>query len=134
MASCALTADASPRGAPLDERFAAIFEVGDQRIVGLGFTAPMRRPSKPWRCGSNRQFEDDGDRLDGWTVSGAPQDEAGIEGPNRNDWVAQCGLGIKEGAAVATPRTLYLCQGFEGISDAAKEIMERALGHLLPPG
>jgi hypothetical protein len=28
-----LAADASPRGTPLDERFAAIFEVVDQRIV-----------------------------------------------------------------------------------------------------
>jgi hypothetical protein len=81
-------------------------------------------------------FEDDGDQLDGWTVSGAPQDDAGIEGPNRNDWIPRGGLGIKEGAAVATPSTLYLGQGFEGISDAAtrEEIMERALGHLLPPG
>ena len=37
---------------------------------------------------------------------------------------------------MATPRTLYLGQGFEGISDAAtrEDIMERALGHLLPPG
>ena len=69
-------------------------------------------------------------------MSGAPQDDAGIEGPNRNGWVARGGLGIKEGAAVATPRTLYLGQEFEGISDAAtrEEIMDRALGHLLPPG
>ena len=47
-------------------------------------------------------FEDDGDPMDGWTVPGAPQDDAGIEGPNRNDWVRRGGLGIKEGAAVAT--------------------------------
>ena len=50
-------------------------------------------------------FEDDGDPMDGWTVPGAPQDEAGIEGPNRNDWVRRGGLGIKEGAAIATPDT-----------------------------
>jgi hypothetical protein len=79
-------------------------------------------------------FEDDGDPMDGWTVPGAPQDDQGIEGPNLNDWVRRGGLGIKEGAAVATPRTVYLGQGFEGISDAAtrNEIMSRALGHLLP--
>ena len=79
-------------------------------------------------------FEEDGDQLDGWTIPGAPQDEQGIEGPNRNDWVPRGGLGIKEGAAIATPHTLYLGQGFEGISDAATRnaIMERALGHLLP--
>ena len=48
-------------------------------------------------------FEDDADPMDGWTVPGAPQDEEGIEGPNRNDWVRRGGLGIKEGAAIATP-------------------------------
>ena len=81
-------------------------------------------------------FEEDGDQMDGWTVPGAPQDDQGIEGPNRNDWIPRGGLGIKEGAAVATPRTLYLGQGFEGISDATtrNQIMERAVGHLLPPG
>ena len=52
-------------------------------------------------------FEDDADPMDGWTVPGAPQDDAGIEGPNRNDWVRRGGLGIKEGAAVATDDTLY---------------------------
>jgi Immune inhibitor A-like, MAM domain len=79
-------------------------------------------------------FEDDGDQMDGWTIPGAPQDDQGIEGPNRNDWVPRGGLGIKEGAAVATPRTLYLGQGFEGISDASTRnaIMSRTLGHLLP--
>jgi Zinc carboxypeptidase/Immune inhibitor A peptidase M6 len=79
-------------------------------------------------------FEDDGDPMDGWTVPGAPQDEQGIEGPNRNDWVRRGGLGIKEGAVVATPRTVYLGQGFEGISDAEtrNQIMDRTLAHLLP--
>jgi hypothetical protein len=43
-------------------------------------------------------FEEDDDPMDGWTVPGAPQDDAGIEGPNRNDWVRRGGLGIKEGA------------------------------------
>jgi hypothetical protein len=32
-------------------------------------------------------FEDDGDPIDGWTVPGPPQDDEGIEGPNRNDWI-----------------------------------------------
>jgi Zinc carboxypeptidase/Immune inhibitor A peptidase M6 len=77
-------------------------------------------------------FEDES--MGGWAVPGAPQDDAGIEGPNLNDWVRRGGLGIKEGAAVATPRTVYLGQGFEGISDAStrNEIMKRSLGHLLP--
>ncbi len=81
-------------------------------------------------------FEDDGDPMDGWTVPGAPQDDAGIEGPNRNDWVRRGGLGIKEGAAIATPQTIYLGHGFEGITGATtrNEIMDRVLGHLLPRG
>jgi hypothetical protein len=81
----------------------------------------------------NTSFEDDADPMDGWTVPGAPQDDAGIEGPNRNDWVPRGGLGIKEGAAVATPDTLYLGFGFEGISGAPtrNELMGRAIGYLL---
>jgi zinc carboxypeptidase/immune inhibitor InhA-like protein len=79
-------------------------------------------------------FEDDDDPMDGWTVPGAPQDDAGIEGPNRNDWVRRGGLGIKEGAAIATPKTIYLGHGFEGITGTTtrNQIMERVLGHLLP--
>ena len=75
----------------------------------------------------------DGDQLDGWTVPGAPQDDAGIEDPNVNDWVPRGGLGIKEGAAVATPDTVYLGFGFEGISDAATRslLMGRAVEYLL---
>jgi hypothetical protein len=79
-------------------------------------------------------FEDDGDPMDGWTVSGAPQDDQGIEGPNHNDWVRRGGLGIKEGAVVATDDTLYMGFGFEGISGAARrnEIMGRSIDYLLP--
>jgi hypothetical protein len=79
-------------------------------------------------------FEDDADPTDGWTVPGAPQDPEGVEGPNLNDWVRRDGLGIKEGAAVATPDTLYMGFGFEGITDAAtrNEIMGRTIDHLVP--
>jgi hypothetical protein len=79
----------------------------------------------------NTSFEDDA--MGGWTVPGAPQDEAGIEGPNRNDWTRRGGLGIKEGAVIATPDTLYMGFGFEGITDAATRdaVMGRALEHLL---
>jgi hypothetical protein len=84
----------------------------------------------------NTSFEDDGgaDPADGWTVTGAPQDDAGIEGPNRNDWVRRGGLGIKEGAAIATPETLYLGFGLEGITDATtrNEVMGRAIDYLTP--
>jgi hypothetical protein len=81
----------------------------------------------------NTSFEDDADPMDGWAIPGAPQDAEGIEGPNRNDWVRRGGLGIKEGAVVATPDTVYMGHGLEGITGAAtrNEIMGRAIGHLL---
>src|SRR5829696_1079212 len=78
-------------------------------------------------------FEDDADPMDGWTVPGAPQDAEGIEGPNRNDWVRRGGLGIKEGAAVATDDTVYMGFGLEGVTGAAtrNQIMDRAIAYLL---
>jgi len=78
-------------------------------------------------------FEDDGAPMDGWAVTGAPQDPQGIEGPNRNDWVRRQGLGIEEGAVVATGDTLYMGFGFEGITGAStrREVMERAIDYLL---
>jgi hypothetical protein len=78
-------------------------------------------------------FEDDADPTDGWAVTGAPQDPEGIEGPNRNDWVRRAGLGIKEGAAVATKDTVYMGFGFEGVtgSDTRNQIMDRVIDYLL---
>ncbi|TDO33232.1 immune inhibitor A peptidase M6 [Kribbella sp. VKM Ac-2527] len=78
-------------------------------------------------------FEDDADPTDGWTVPGAPQDQLGIEGPNRNDWVRRAGLGISEGAAVATVDTVYLGFGFEGITGSAtrNQVMDRLTDYLL---
>jgi hypothetical protein len=78
-------------------------------------------------------FEDDGDPTGGWTVPGAPQDPEGIEGDNRNDWVRRGGLGIKEGAAVGTPDTVYMGFGLEGITgaDARRDVMGRAIAYLL---
>ena len=65
-------------------------------------------------------FEDDGDQTDGWDVPGAPQDDEGIEGPNRNDWAPRGGLGIKEGAVIATPR-----HGLHGSSASRASPMTR---------
>jgi Zinc carboxypeptidase len=81
----------------------------------------------------NTSFEDDDNPMDGWTVPGAPQDPEGIEGMNANDWVRRGGLGIKEGAVVGTPDTVYMGHGFEGITGAAtrNEIMRRAIDYLL---
>jgi len=71
--------------------------------------------------------------MGGWTVAGAPQDDEGIEGPNRNDWVRRTGLGIKEGATVATNDTLYMGFGLEGITGAStrNQVMDRAIDYLL---
>jgi hypothetical protein len=79
----------------------------------------------------NTSFEDN--TMGGWSVAGAPQDDAGIEGPNRNDWVRRTGLGIKEGATVATADTLYMGFGFEGITGAStrNDVMGRAIDYLL---
>ena len=76
-------------------------------------------------------FEDD--QMGGWTVPGAPEDADGIEGPNRNDWIRRAGLGIKEGAVVATPDTVYMGHGLEGITGAAtrNQVMGRAITYLL---
>jgi hypothetical protein len=78
-------------------------------------------------------FEDDGDPMDGWTVPGAPQDPGGVEGANLNDWIRRGGFGIKEGAAVTTPDSLYLGFGFEGVSGTAtrEEVMGRVVDYLL---
>jgi Zinc carboxypeptidase/Immune inhibitor A-like, MAM domain len=77
-------------------------------------------------------FEEDAEPMDGWTVPGAPQDPEGIEEPNRNDWVRRGGLGIKEGAIIKTPDTLYMGFGFEGITTpkARRDVMEQAINYL----
>jgi hypothetical protein len=79
-------------------------------------------------------FEDDADPMDGWTIPGAPQDDDGIEGPNLNDWTRRGGLGISEGAAITTPRSVYLGFGFEGITGEAtrNQVMSQVLDFLLP--
>jgi hypothetical protein len=78
-------------------------------------------------------FEDDDNPMDGWDIPGAPQDDAGIEGANPNDWGRRGGLGIKEGAVIATSDTVYMGHGLEGISGAATRnaVMERAMDYLL---
>lgn len=79
-------------------------------------------------------FEDDADPMDGWTIPGAPQDVDGVEGANINDWVRRGGFGIKEGAAITTPSSVFLGWGFEGITGATtrNEVMDRIVDSLLP--
>jgi hypothetical protein len=118
-------------GKQVEISITSVSDWGFQQFPGV-FVDDIETPTGD----GNTSFEDDGgpDPADGWDVTGAPQDDAGIEGPNRNDWVRRPGLGIKEGAAVATPDTLYMGFGFEGISDAAtrNQVMGRAIDYLLP--
>ena len=52
---------------------------------------------------------------------------------NANDWDRRGGFGIKEGASVTTPSSVYLGFGFEGISGAATraEVIDRIVDYLL---
>ena len=74
-------------------------------------------------------FEDDGDPMDGWTVTGPP---AG-SGPNPNNFVLTDASGFPEAAVVATDDTLYMGFGFEGITGSATRaaVMGRAMSYLL---
>jgi hypothetical protein len=69
--------------------------------------------------------------LDGWTVPGQPAGSA----PNANDWISTTAGGFPEGAVVATPDTLYMGFGFEGIQTTAERnaVMQRAMMDLLGP-
>ena len=54
-----------------------------------------------------------------WTAGRSParrRTTDGVEGDNVNDWVRRGGFGIKEGAAITTPDSVYLGFGFEGIT------------------
>ena len=66
--------------------------------------------------------------LDGWAVTGPP---AG-SGPNANNFERTTAEGFPEGAVIATPDTLYMGLGFEGISDAAvrADVMKKAIDFL----
>ena len=61
------------------------------------------------------------------------RDDRGVEGPNRNDWTRRGGLGIKEGAVIGTPQSLYMGFGFDGIAGATTRatVMDRAMDWLL---
>jgi hypothetical protein len=67
--------------------------------------------------------------LDGWTVSGPPEGSA----PNANDFIRTDASGFPVGNAIATPRSLLLGFGIEGVSSAGErnDVVGRALDHLL---
>jgi hypothetical protein len=67
--------------------------------------------------------------LDGWTATGPPAGSA----PNPNNWTRTTAGGFPEAAVVATPDSLYMGFGLEGISTPAARsaVMQRSLDYLL---
>jgi len=67
--------------------------------------------------------------LDGWTATGPPEGSA----PNSNNWARITAGGFPEGAVVATPDTLYMGFGLEGIAtpEARNTVMRRSMDYLL---
>jgi len=67
--------------------------------------------------------------LDGWAVTGSPEGSA----PNVNDFIRTDALGFPVGNSIATPHSLLLGFGLEGVStaDERNAVMGRALDHLL---
>ena len=67
--------------------------------------------------------------LDGWVISGSPEGSAA----NANDFIRTDASGFPVGNSIATPHSLLLGFGLEGVSTAAERdaVMARALDHLL---
>jgi hypothetical protein len=67
--------------------------------------------------------------LDGWEVTGPPEGSA----PLANNFIRTDASGFPVGNAIATPHSLLLGFGLEGVSTEAErnEVMGRALDHLL---
>jgi bacillopeptidase F (M6 metalloprotease family) len=67
--------------------------------------------------------------LDGWEVGGPPPGSS----PNGNNWARTTAGGFPEGAVVATPDSLYMGFGLEGIStpQARAAVMQRSVRYLL---
>jgi len=67
--------------------------------------------------------------LDGWAATGPPAGSA----PNSNNWTRITAGGFPEGAVVATPDTLYMGFGLEGIAtpEARNTVMRRSMDYLL---
>jgi len=67
--------------------------------------------------------------LDGWAITGPPEGSA----PNNNNFIRTDASGFPVGNAIATPHSLLLGFGLEGVSTEAERnaVMGRALDHLL---
>jgi hypothetical protein len=100
----------------------SIAYASDWSFQGLGtFVDDITLPT-----GESTSFETD---LGGWTVTGPPLGSS----PNSNNFARTTAGGFPEGAVVATPDTLYMGFGLEGISTPAarNEVMRRSMGYLL---
>ena len=66
---------------------------------------------------------------DGWQMPDAPAGSA----PNFNTWIVTDAAGFPEGSVIATPDSLLMGFGLEGVSDAAVRniLMGRAMDYLL---
>ena len=80
--------------------------------------------------GTSTSFEDDADPSGGWAISGPPPGSAA----NSNNWERTTADGFPEGAVVATPQTVYMGFGFEGITGAATraDVMGKVMADFLP--
>jgi hypothetical protein len=100
----------------------SIAYASDWSVQGLGAFVDDTSVS----TGETTSFEDG---LGGWTVSGPPPGS----GPNSNNWTRTTAAGFPEGAAVATPWSVYLGFGVEGIATPAARsaVVGRAMEYLL---
>src|SRR5262245_44933141 len=78
--------------------------------------------------GTSTSFENG---LDGWSITGPPPGSA----PNANNFKVTDAAGFPVGNSIATPHSLLMGFGLEGVSTQAErnEVMSRALDHLLGP-
>ena len=91
------------------------------RRASASSSTTSRSPTAP-----ARSFETG---LDGWAITGPPAGSA----PNANNFIRTDASGFPVGNAIATPHSLLLGFGLEGVSTAAERnaVMGRALDHLL---
>jgi hypothetical protein len=100
----------------------SIAYASDWAVQGIGvFVDDITLPD-----GTSTSFETG---LDGWAIAGPPEGSA----PNVNNFIRTDASGFPVGNAIATPHSLLLGFGLEGVSTEAERnaVMGRALGHLL---
>ena len=101
----------------------SISYASDWSVQGLGAFVDSVEVSTG---GGVESFEDG---LGAWTVAGPPEGSTG----NPNDWFRTESVGLEEGAAIATARSLFFGFGLEGITgaDSRAAVMDKSLDYLL---